>query len=33
MKDNMHYDEGEARYLQAVGHQDEATSIFFRPSA
>lgn len=29
MKDNMHYDEGEARYLQAVGHQDEATSIFF----
>lgn len=29
MKDNMHYDEAEARYLQAVGHQDEQTSIFF----
>ena len=29
MKDTMHYDESEARYLQSVGHQDEATSIFF----
>lgn len=25
----MHYDEAEARYLQDVGRQDEATSIFF----